>query len=61
MAGQSGVLFSNTYWMLFSLQDFDYKTVEILDLPEIQICHYFPEMFNFITDSFKNGAVLVHW
>ncbi|KAJ7374776.1 dual specificity phosphatase 19 [Desmophyllum pertusum] len=41
-------------------QDFDYKTVEILDLPEIQICHYFPEMFNFITDSFKNGAVLVH-
>jgi len=41
-------------------EEFDYKTVETLDLPEMQICHYFEEMFDFITDGFKNGAVLVH-
>ena len=47
--------------MFFTLQEFDYKTVDILDLPEMQICHYFEVMFDFMTDGFKNGAVLVHW
>ena len=49
------------FCMFFTLQEFDCKTVDILDLPEMQICHYFEEMFDFMTDGFKNGAVLVHW
>ena len=50
-----------SFLMFFTLQEFDYKTVAILDLPEMQICHYFQEMFDFITHGFENGAVLVHW
>ncbi|KAL9974350.1 hypothetical protein ACROYT_G011374 [Oculina patagonica] len=41
-------------------EKFEYKTIEILDLPEIQICHNFQEIFDFITDGFKHGSVLVH-
>lgn len=50
-----------TFCMFFTLQEFHYKTVEILDLPEMQICHHFQEMFDFITDGLKYGSVLVHW
>jgi len=36
-------------------------TVELLDLPGTQICHHFPNMFDFIKLGITNGAVLVHW
>ena len=45
----------------FSFQEFDYKTVEVLDLPETPICQYFPGMFDFIQNGLESGAVLVHW
>ena len=45
----------------FAFQEFDYKTVEVLDLPETPICQYFPGMFDFIQNGLASGAVLVHW
>ncbi|XP_068677151.1 dual specificity protein phosphatase 19-like [Montipora foliosa] len=41
-------------------QEFTYKTVEILDLPETKICQHFPTLFDFINLGRKNGAILVH-
>ncbi|PFX28841.1 dual specificity protein phosphatase 19-like [Stylophora pistillata] len=41
-------------------KEFEYKTVEMLDLPETPICQYFPGMFDFIINGSKSGAVLVH-
>ncbi|RMX51358.1 hypothetical protein pdam_00011383 [Pocillopora damicornis] len=41
-------------------KEFDYKTVEVLDLPETPICQYFPGMFDFIQNGLESGAVLVH-
>ncbi|XP_054065998.1 dual specificity protein phosphatase 19 [Rissa tridactyla] len=43
------------------LDDFTYKTISILDLPETDITSYFPECFEFIeTAKFQDGVVLVH-
>lgn len=42
-------------------QEFTYKTIELLDLPDTQICQHFPKLFDFIDLGSKNGAVLVHW
>ncbi|XP_058639310.1 dual specificity protein phosphatase 19b isoform X2 [Onychostoma macrolepis] len=40
---------------------FMYKTVTVLDLPEIDITSYFPECFQFINEaSQQGGVVLVH-
>jgi len=41
-------------------QEYNYVTVELLDLPGTQICHHFPNMFDFIKLGITNGAVLVH-
>lgn len=35
--------------------------VELLDLPDTQICIRFPKMFEFIKLGIENGALLVHW
>ncbi|XP_049629509.1 dual specificity protein phosphatase 19 [Suncus etruscus] len=43
------------------LDDFIYKNVSILDLPETNILSYFPECFEFIKQAkIKDGVVLVH-
>ncbi|NWU98134.1 DUS19 phosphatase, partial [Upupa epops] len=43
------------------LDDFVYKTLPILDLPETDITSYFPECFEFIEKAkSQNGVVLVH-
>ncbi|XP_066494853.1 dual specificity protein phosphatase 19 [Tiliqua scincoides] len=42
-------------------QDFIYKVIPILDLPETDIVSYFPECFEFIEQvKLKDGVVLVH-
>ncbi|CAH3139571.1 unnamed protein product [Porites lobata] len=41
-------------------QEFTYMDVELLDLPDTQICIRFPKMFEFIKLGIENGAVLVH-
>ncbi|CAB3998179.1 dual specificity phosphatase 19-like [Paramuricea clavata] len=41
-------------------EDFEYKTVEILDLPEENITVHFPELFNFINKGLADGGTLVH-
>ncbi|XP_028603867.2 dual specificity protein phosphatase 19 [Podarcis muralis] len=41
--------------------DYIYKTIPILDLPETDIASYFPECFEFIEQvKLKDGVVLVH-
>ena len=47
--------------MTFSRQEFTYKAVELLDLPDTPICQHFSDLFDFINLGFKDGAVLVHW
>nr|XP_009942930.1 PREDICTED: dual specificity protein phosphatase 19 [Opisthocomus hoazin] len=43
------------------LNDFIYKTISILDLPETDITSYFPECFEFIEKAkIQDGVVLVH-
>lgn len=43
------------------LDDFIYKTISILDLPETDITSYFPECFEFIEKAkIQGGVVLVH-
>ncbi|POI28200.1 hypothetical protein CIB84_008050 [Bambusicola thoracicus] len=43
------------------LNDFVYKTISILDLPETDITSYFPECFEFIEKAkIQDGVVLVH-
>ncbi|XP_064516259.1 dual specificity protein phosphatase 19 isoform X1 [Pseudopipra pipra] len=43
------------------LDDFIYKTISILDLPETDITSYFPECFEFIEKAkIQDGVVLVH-
>ncbi|MXQ95655.1 hypothetical protein E5288_WYG010804 [Bos mutus] len=43
------------------LNDFIYKNISILDLPETNILSYFPECFEFIEEAkMKDGVVLVH-
>ncbi|NWX51451.1 DUS19 phosphatase, partial [Steatornis caripensis] len=43
------------------LNDFIYKTISILDLPETDITSYFPECFEFIEKAkMQDGVVLVH-
>ncbi|CAN8174297.1 unnamed protein product [Coccothraustes coccothraustes] len=43
------------------LDDFIYKTISILDLPETDITSYFPECFEFIEKAkTQDGMVLVH-
>ncbi|NXO01740.1 DUS19 phosphatase, partial [Rhinopomastus cyanomelas] len=43
------------------LDDFVYKTLPILDLPETDITSYFPECFEFIEKAkSQDGVVLVH-
>ncbi|XP_064289805.1 dual specificity protein phosphatase 19 isoform X2 [Passer domesticus] len=43
------------------LNDFIYKTISILDLPETDITSYFPECFEFIEQAkIQDGVVLVH-
>ncbi|KFU98448.1 PREDICTED: dual specificity protein phosphatase 19, partial [Pterocles gutturalis] len=43
------------------LNDFMYKTISILDLPETDITSYFPECFEFIEKAkIEDGVVLVH-
>ncbi|XP_071602899.1 dual specificity protein phosphatase 19 [Heliangelus exortis] len=43
------------------LDDFIYKTISILDLPETDIISYFPECFEFIEKAkLQDGVVLVH-
>lgn len=42
-------------------KDFEYKNVEVLDLPDEDITTHFPEMFNFMQKGLNNGATLVHW
>ncbi|PKK29600.1 dual specificity phosphatase 19 [Columba livia] len=43
------------------LNDFIYKTISILDLPETDITSYFPECFEFIEEAkIQDGVVLVH-
>ncbi|XP_017690250.1 PREDICTED: dual specificity protein phosphatase 19 isoform X2 [Lepidothrix coronata] len=43
------------------LDDFVYKTISILDLPETDITSYFPECFEFIEKAkIQDGVVLVH-
>uniref|UniRef100_A0A669QH84 Dual specificity phosphatase 19 n=1 Tax=Phasianus colchicus TaxID=9054 RepID=A0A669QH84_PHACC len=43
------------------LNDFIYKTISILDLPETDIISYFPECFEFIEKAkIQDGVVLVH-
>lgn len=42
-------------------QDFIYKVIPILDIPETDIVSYFPECFEFIEQvKLKDGVVLVH-
>ncbi|XP_003223962.1 dual specificity protein phosphatase 19 [Anolis carolinensis] len=42
-------------------EDFTYKSIPILDLPETDIISYFPECFEFIEEvKLKDGVVLVH-
>lgn len=55
------VSFTQFICFLFDLQEFTYKTIELLDLPDTQICQHFPNLFDFIDLGSKNGAVLVHW
>uniref|UniRef100_A0A8C2TQ98 Dual specificity phosphatase 19 n=1 Tax=Coturnix japonica TaxID=93934 RepID=A0A8C2TQ98_COTJA len=43
------------------VNDFIYKTIPILDLPETDITSYFPECFEFIEKAkMQDGVVLVH-
>ncbi|XP_051480172.1 dual specificity protein phosphatase 19 isoform X1 [Apus apus] len=43
------------------LDDFIYKSISILDLPETDITSYFPECFDFIEKAkIQDGVVLVH-
>ncbi|KAM9031195.1 dual specificity protein phosphatase 19 [Sarcophilus harrisii] len=43
------------------LNDFTYKNICILDLPDTNIISYFPECFEFIEEAkLKDGVVLVH-
>ncbi|XP_010287543.1 PREDICTED: dual specificity protein phosphatase 19, partial [Phaethon lepturus] len=43
------------------LNDFVYKSISILDLPETDITSYFPECFEFIEKAkIQDGVVLVH-
>ncbi|XP_019409855.1 PREDICTED: dual specificity protein phosphatase 19 [Crocodylus porosus] len=43
------------------LDDFVYKSISILDLPETDITSYFPECFEFIEQArIQDGVVLVH-
>nr|XP_013815949.1 PREDICTED: dual specificity protein phosphatase 19 [Apteryx mantelli mantelli] len=43
------------------LDDFIYKSISILDLPETDITSYFPECFEFIEKAkIQDGVVLVH-
>ncbi|XP_025059020.1 dual specificity protein phosphatase 19 [Alligator sinensis] len=43
------------------LNDFVYKSISILDLPETDITSYFPECFEFIEQArIQDGVVLVH-
>ncbi|NXW50377.1 DUS19 phosphatase, partial [Nyctiprogne leucopyga] len=43
------------------LNDFTYKNISILDLPETDITSYFPECFEFIEKAkIQDGVVLVH-
>ncbi|XP_054033022.1 dual specificity protein phosphatase 19 [Dryobates pubescens] len=43
------------------LDDFIYKTISILDLPDTDITSYFPECFEFIEKAkIQGGVVLVH-
>uniref|UniRef100_A0A8C0B5Z0 Dual specificity phosphatase 19 n=1 Tax=Buteo japonicus TaxID=224669 RepID=A0A8C0B5Z0_9AVES len=43
------------------LNEFIYKTISILDLPETDITSYFPECFEFIEKAkIQDGVVLVH-
>ncbi|XP_051842038.1 dual specificity protein phosphatase 19 [Antechinus flavipes] len=43
------------------LNDFTYKNISILDLPDTNIISYFPECFEFIEEAkLKDGVVLVH-
>ena len=39
---------------------FTYHNLDILDLPETNICDYFPEAFRFIDQARKKGNVFVH-
>lgn len=41
--------------------DFDYKTVKILDSPDVSIVSYLPECFDYINNALSNGKILVHW
>lgn len=47
--------------MICLYQDFLYKMVNILDVPEENITIHFPELFSFIEQGLKVGATLVHW
>ncbi|XP_046842221.1 dual specificity protein phosphatase 19-like isoform X3 [Xenia sp. Carnegie-2017] len=40
--------------------EFQYKTVEILDLPETRIGQHFAELSSFIEKGLEDGKVLVH-
>ncbi|XP_074159030.1 dual specificity protein phosphatase 19 [Sminthopsis crassicaudata] len=43
------------------LNDFTYKHISILDLPDTNIISYFPECFEFIEEAkLKDGVVLIH-
>jgi hypothetical protein len=42
-------------------QDFEYKNVEVLDLPEENITGHFPELFDFIQKGLTHGGTLIHW
>ncbi|ELT89386.1 hypothetical protein CAPTEDRAFT_93388 [Capitella teleta] len=44
----------------FFPDDFTYKRLNILDLPETNIVDYFPECFEFIEEGMQQGRVLVH-
>jgi hypothetical protein len=41
-------------------EDYNYKTLEVLDVPETNITKYFDECFEFINDARHYGNCLVH-